>query len=806
MKRLVAVVCGVIVFGWMAVAGAYFLAENPGALGFLAEPLRQWLRVPLADGLPPHNLLRVFGHIRASLGLRSFQGLPLEILGALAASVWLFIVFVGTGLRITRGLGLRHLGPLEALAVGGALGFGTWGLFVLLLGFVQLLHPAVLIAVLIPATVVVAPVLRRWVGDCANNIARRPRGAIEWTATVLAFLALAIGLIYTLTPAIQSDGLRYHLSAPQVYLRQHRIVYLPFNAFTNFPFLIEMLFTLSLAVSGDLAAKMIHFECFLLCGLFVALLAPMLFDGLKTEVEPEHGAAALSQSKPRLSLLAALVFWTTPTALVVGAWEFIDLGTALFFIAMVYALVRWHGGMDIPSMKNYGQDAHAATDSMTGCRPVLRKPWRWIAALFLGFLIGTKYTMLAMLAVVPLAILLELPAFALGQRSAVGNQPPAMRNRKPEVENRKWDWGYWLRGSVFIGVVGMAVASPWFVKNVVFTHNPVYPLAWGVFGGGEWNAENARFYLDKSSQKGFHPRYDRNIGETLRHMSVTPWKASIHWPRYEAQFLGPLFLLWIPLLFRVLMDIRRGTSRAGPLRLVILFGFAYGAVWYFTYQSNRLLIPALALLSALVAYSLAVAERTARWLSRGAMAVLLAVCLYNIEWSAEWVFRETSFKPSAASYWLGRQSHDDYTSQAFPPYRLFQLMTEHVRPAEKILFVGEYRTCYCPFDWQASDWFDTPLILHYIRNTPNNETLFDRLLAERTRWVFLNDDELSKYDTRAPEDFFRLRFSDDEWKRFTGILRLERGPDGGATIVAHPRLQPVLQQSGMYLYEIAPKR
>jgi 4-amino-4-deoxy-L-arabinose transferase-like glycosyltransferase len=785
MKRTITVLSAVVIFGWMAVAGAEFIAQEPGALGFLAGPLRKWRGLqPLEPAL--HQPLRVADYIRGALASRSFQGLPVEMLKVFAVSVWLFVVFLGTGLWIARLLretghaaaseSGETLSPLESLAVGGALGMGAWGMGALLLGIARLLYPVLLVAILVLATLLSLPVLREWLAAIRSARRRRPCGIVEWIATILAAAALLLGLLYTLTPAIQSDGLRYHLSAPQVYLREHRIVYLPFNAFTNFPFLIEMLFTLSLAVAGDMAAKMVHFDCFVLCGLFIALLVSQLIKGLDAESPRESAEAQRPRWAARLPLLAALVFWTTPTALVVGAWEFIDLGTALFLVAMVYALVRWHGG--------------GTADG----QPAMR--WRWIAALFLGFLIGTKYTMVTMFVVVPLALFWELPSFA---------------------PSRRWDLAHWLRSSVLVVAVGAIVASPWFIKNVVFTRNPVYPLAWGIFDGGEWSAENARFYLDKSSEKGFNPRRDRNIGDTLRHLIGTPWYGSLQPSRYENQFLGPVFLLWIPLLLLVLMDAKHRAPREGPFRLVVLFALAYGALWYFTYQSNRLLIPAMALLSVLVAYSLAVAERTARGLSNAAIVVLLAACLYNIEWSGAWIVSEVSSasaKPSAAAYWLGFQSRDSYIREAFPPYGVFQLMPGYVRPGEKVLFVGEYRACYCPVAWRASDWFDTPLILHYIRQTPDNDALLDRLLDEGIRWVFYNDSEWAKYESLflVGTDTLKPRFTPAERERYHGLFRRERTTGNKYTVLSHPRLNRVGQWKDqgtdlwMELYEVRARR
>lgn len=779
MRKVVPIAAAALIFAWMALAGVFFLAENPGCLGPLVSLLPEGVQDPAFDP-QLHRPLRIAAHIRASLASRTFQGLPFEVIRAVGASLWLTVVFLGVGLRVARAIRLGGMSAIERLAVATALGQGICGLAVLALGMAGLFHGGLFVAAMLAATLWSVPVLRRSLGESSRQRPRGgPRGAAEWLAIGLAAVVLAIGLIYALTPAIQSDGLRYHLAIPQVYLRERRIVYVPFNAFSNFPFLMEMLFTVGLAIGGEMAAKMIHFESFMLCGLLLACLSKYLSEACRPADAPVQSEAASDRPcrdgarRPRTSLIAPLVFWTTPTALIVGAWEFIDLGTAMFFTGAIYALVRW-------------QESDDARE---------KAAWRTAVALFLGFLLGTKYTMLAMLAIVPLVLLVELPFFA---------------------PRRRWDFSYWFRSSALVVAVAAIVASPWFLKNVAFTGNPVYPLGWEIFDGGEWSAENARFYIEKSSQKGFHPRRDRGVGQTLLHMLVTPWEATVHWRQqpergvrgYEDQFLGPIYLLWLPLLLRVLMNLKHRTAGEGPLRLAAMLTIAYGALWYFTYQSNRLLIPALAGLSLLVAYSLELVGRTARWIATGALAVLFLACLYNIEWSAEWVFRETrprspgmAAKPSPAAYLLGFQDRDEYLRQAFPPYAVYQVMPQYVGAGEKVLFVGEYRACYCPADWRASDWFDTPLILHYIRQTPDNEALLDRLLEQGVRWIFYNGAELAKYE-RA---FFLPRFRPDERERFFDLFRRSRRGDGTFELATHRRLERVFSLWGMYLLRILPR-
>jgi hypothetical protein len=908
MRRGLAILSAVALFGWMAAAGGLFVVENPGALGPAVEPLARrlvedrgpsgslrerlvralrltpaWSRVP-PEQRPPEGPLRSIEQIRASLTRpgRSFQGFPVAIPAALALSAWLALVFIGTGLWVLRFLNMRIRSPLESAAVAGALGMGLWGLLTLAIGALGLLYAAVLVGLLAAATAASVPVWREWTASVAQSRPRLPRGApaeagttsenepaeagttnfIGWIAAVLSCAAIVLAAVYTLTPEIQSDALRYHLAAPQAYVREHRVFYIPSNAFTNFPFLLEMLFTLAFAIAGDLAAKMIHFECYVLTGLFVALLARREAAG----------------SRLPYGILAALAFWTTPTALLVGAWGFIDLGTALFFVATIYALLQWHGASGPPSRSGLCvEDGPPLQSGYCGSGP--QSGWRLLSGLFLGLLLGTKYTMLAMLVVVPIALLPSLRGAALWRLRGTKQSNLGLVELPSFAPNGRWDIRYWIRSSAFVIAAALLAASPWFIKNILFTGNPVYPLASGIFddgfrgrqapilgpfpGGSEWTQRNARFYFAKSSLKGYHPRYDRSLAATFKHILATPYEATLHWrlrvepkpdgsyaivhPGYEDHFLGPLYLLFLPL---VLIALLKGKARPGkliaglsdpslpvgllhrttresfiesgaddrlcssptgreellskcPFRLIVLFTIAYFGLWYFTYQSNRLLIPALAAMCVLIAGSLAIAERFAPRLAYAAAVVLLAVALYNLEWSAEWIVREAPGKPSAAAYALGFQTRDRYIQQAFPVYAAYRLMPAYVPKGDKVLFVGEYRTLHAPVRAVANDWFDTPIIQQYLARTRGAQGFFDLLRQNEIRWILLNESELREYLA-----FFKSWFTEEQYARFEALFYGGRknGVESRTGPTPDARLRQTFGQSGLFLFEVVQER
>jgi hypothetical protein len=146
-----------------------------------------------------------------------------------------------TIVSIALGLGVLELVPMAFGAIGR---LGTTSLGVAF-GLIALLVVRDLAAIAAGMRQVPAS----WTG--------LPRWARAW------WLALVPGLLVTyllaLTPAIDPDGLGYHLTVPKRWLAAGTLAYLPTYPNSNMPMGVEMLFTTALAVAGDAAAKLIHF-------------------------------------------------------------------------------------------------------------------------------------------------------------------------------------------------------------------------------------------------------------------------------------------------------------------------------------------------------------------------------------------------------------------------------------------------------------------------------------------------------------------------------------------------------------------
>src|SRR5204863_5337257 len=134
------------------------------------------------------------------------------------------------------------------------------------------------------------------------------------------FLALA--------PAIDSDGLGYHLLSPKRWLLSGRISYLPTHLFTNSPQGVESLFAIPMAIWSDSAAKLVHYSLGVLSIVAIYALGRRL-----------AGSFTGAMAAGLFVLGLPFVRWTV--ALPLFTWAFIDLGVVLMLTCAVLAWFLW---------------------------------------------------------------------------------------------------------------------------------------------------------------------------------------------------------------------------------------------------------------------------------------------------------------------------------------------------------------------------------------------------------------------------------------------------------------------------------
>ena len=149
-------------------------------------------------------------------------------------------------------------------------------------------------------------------------------------------------------------------------------------------------------------------------------------------------------------LLAACLFTSSPMTLAEATTAYVDLAFAAFAVAAVLCF------------------AGAPTGNRT-------HNLGWSGA-FCGFCLGTKYFGWLIFGFLGIWLLVE------------------MLKTKPANGAR----GVWL-----FGLSALAIGGAWYVRNWVWVGNPVYPFAYGVFGGRGWTPQMATLYDASQAIYGF---------------------------------------------------------------------------------------------------------------------------------------------------------------------------------------------------------------------------------------------------------------------------------------------------------------
>jgi len=602
--------------------------------------------------------------------------------------IWSLVVWImwlagiyGSGLLVRKWIKISHSDDPAAWAfvLDFAVGFTIFAMVQLVLGLLGITNLP-----LLPVFAIIGAVaFYRYRSD-----AMRLPLAVAWNwkllsmpGRMLAFicmLGVAVLLLPALVPPIQSDGMRYHLGAVQEYLKLGRIAYLPSNAYSNMPFLVEMHFMAALTCRAPECSQLMHFTLAVLTSLAIYALGKRWSGG--------------SQALP---LATGTVYLLTPMSAILAGWPFTDHGISFYLMVSIIAAIQT---IDRPLSQN------------------------WIVlGILLGGLLGTKYTM----GPVGVAILLL----------------PLISGRS------RWPGGILLAG-LAMGVVG----GVWYIKNLWFTGNPFYPLATKWFGGGEWTAEANTFLADKAGVKG--------LGKSAQDLMASPWDATFQWTRFEAHNPGPTIILSLVgviitgvLLFRQDKLIRW---------MLALLGMIY-AIWFFSYQSNRLLLPFLALALA-VSSAAPLGRVTARKIYLLSFGIASG---YGFLWAVQWALVVTGLSPPPLPYLLGAMDQKTFRYKSQTYARAFDYLNENVTPGEKVLLAGEYRIYGANFSAIWSDWFDTPILASILRKEKLASTheLLGYLRKNNINWILINEPELARMQ---PEDFHD-RFSAREWQIFNEL-------------------------------------
>jgi hypothetical protein len=523
-------------FGW-------FLAEplpNAGNVG--GKEVRHWLF--LANALPhvvPGVTFRESYLGRALVELGHFENLPQRI-SLVVVSLEVGGAAVGLGLLLIRALGLhRALTRTERFGLAYGLGTTALGDVTLLAGRLGLLAPwpvRYALGVPILAAALLAVLDRRHADDPDPKPPQDPADRWAWLER--------LGLVVVVTPFLVTMALGAMLptidyDALEYHLQGPKEYYQA----GRIGFLPHNVYT-----SMPFSVEMLHLLAMYVLGDWWAgaLSGQVLVAAFAPAAAALIGVTAARLGSPRAGRIAAVVYLTTPWIYRLGVLPYVEGPLCYYHAALVWAATRAWGEGD----------------------RVLRTRLWVVVGLLAGGAMACKY---------PGLISAVIPFGALALADAV------RRRSWPTVAAFALGW--------------LVVIGPWLAKNVIDTGNPVYPLAYRVFGGLGWDEQREAKWTNAHGPRSISLRL---LGDSIVDVAGrSDWQS----PLYAA--LAPLALL-------------RPGSRRGAWAIWGYVLYLFATWWLLTHRLDRFWLPLLGPLAVLAGLG-------ADWVRNTAWSVLLATIL-----------------------------------------------------------------------------------------------------------------------------------------------------------------------------------
>jgi 4-amino-4-deoxy-L-arabinose transferase-like glycosyltransferase len=504
---------------------------------------------------------------------------------------------------------------------------------------------------------------------------------------LLVILIVAI-VVLCWVPPVSRDALTHHLALPKLYLAHGGFYEIPSISFSYYPMNIDLLYLIALYFGNDIAPKFIHFSFALLC-------AVLIYGYLKRRLDKLWG------------LVGALMFLSLPVIVKLSISAYVDLGLIFFSTGSLIFFMRWI-------------DEQFQIKYLT------------LAAVFCGLALGTKYNGLLVFMLLALFVPFVYSRNQSPTGAAAGGPPETQGVHKAARA---------LGCGVLFMLIALLIYSPWFIRNIVWTHNPVYPLYKSGFTPREKNTavnppENSGINsrpVSRKKRSPLSPLLSRKIlyKETWWQIMLVPVKIFFQGkddnPQYFDGRLHP-YLFLLP--FFAFFSIRKNPPVLKTEKLILLvFSLLYLMITFFTVDMRiRYVAPIVPPLVILAVFGLhAIVTQVAdkyRPASPGLKIGLISVVLLSIiSTNAAYVIRQFNIV-DPFSYISGRLDRDAYIEKFRPEYPVYKFANQYLAEDDKILglFLGK-RLYYS--DREIS--FDTGFFRKVVKRAPSADRIASNL-------------------------------------------------------------------------------
>lgn len=362
------------------------------------------------------------------------------------------------------------------------------------------------------------------------------------------------------------------------------------------------------------------------------------------------------------ALIATGILIGTPSIPFWATWVSIDFAWAGYEFWSLYIVILW--------LANEKKDSHR---------------WMALAGILSGLAASTKYLSLTTMLIVGAIIAWQ----SLGSsRSTITT----------------------LKNLLVFGISAGLVMSPWYIKNWLWTGNPIYPMFWGGIGWDPLKAQVLNDYL-----------HTFGVGTSWLDYLLIPYNVYANHNQFSTMYLEIIHpALWLAFAYPFLKL---------PKKYIVLFLYsaAYCVIWAINSQVIRFLLPPFAVLALLAAD---VIQRLPPLIKKittiGLLGILLLVSL---------IYQASLFQ-SYSAYFIGQKSTADMLKESVNDFQMTQRIQELLRPDEHAQFLWDGRGYYCDARCIPDDEQSTAVSLAV--NSPLPQTLAHDLRAKGITHLMLS--------------------------------------------------------------------
>ena len=394
-------------------------------------------------------------------------------------------------------------------------------------------------------------------------------------------------------------------------------------------------------------------------------------------------------------ILGFFIYLTTPIVVNLSTTAYIDLSLTFYTTLALLALLKWR------------EDSYSTR-------------WLLYSAVATGLALGAKYSALVVLFIMCTSVVF---IYSRGTREQGGA----------------------VKAALLYLAVALLIFSPWMIRNIVLTGNPLYPLAQGLFHGA--SGGGGALHITSLS-----PLLMRKLlyGEDLWYILLIPlrifWEGQDGSHRYFDGLLNPLYLIFIPLAFVGVKP--RDTGMLALFSLFFLF------IAFFTVDIvTRYLLPILPVVVIFVVIGISnlMAMKRARYLTILCMAGLFA---FN-----GWYMVNLYQKYRPIGYLTGGETREEYLARALPDYAAIRFANANLPDDARVMLMfagdrGYYWDREYSYGGRGGGYF-----VRAVKRSADARELKERFKTMGATHLFIRDDLLGRFAKDNLDDHDMERFN-----------------------------------------------